>query len=483
MTTVDEIWNGDLFNRKEDAVALQAYMESISSRQISREDAHSFTIAVDTPYGVGKTFFLTRLQQHLALNHPVAYIDAWADDMADEPFTALASTLKEALDPLIKQSADVKRGFGKVLSKAGKVAEIVGWGLLKKGVSLAITAGSADEIDKLLKGADENIKDAVKESLKNVGDSAVNGATLVFDSVAQNSLMQDRIEKFDAGKKAVIDLKLGLKQLISSLEDTDKHPPIVIIIDELDRCRPTYAVKLLEEIKHLFDVPGLVFVFGMNGSQLAHSLSGAYGPSFDGAAYLRRFVQRTYRLAEPDLTPLIASLVEKNAIDTDRLFFLPMAGPDGEVLRLSVPEKISMYARAYGLKARDIFQLVDLLQTCLGLTRRSKLLMPYLLPLLISKITGGEKGEMLVPEERNVKWKVVTKRDYRDIYTEKVWNVAAEIRNISLESNREFYERLNSGDELAAAVHQITQNGQTNDNPLANPMNYPDLLETVGRFF
>ncbi len=87
------------------------------------------------------------------------------------------------------------------------------------------------------------------------------------------------------------DLKASLSSLVASVGE-GKRPPVIIIVDELDRCRPTYAVKLLEEIKHAFDVHGLVFILGMNGEQLGHSLSGAYGPGFNGPAYLSRFISR-----------------------------------------------------------------------------------------------------------------------------------------------------------------------------------------------
>ena len=80
--------------------------------------------------------------------------------------------------------------------------------------------------------------------------------------------------------KEIKQMKAALAEVVSSLESKDRSAPIIIVIDELDRCRPTYAIKLLEEIKHLFDVPGLVFVFGMHGDQLAHSVKAAYGAEF-----------------------------------------------------------------------------------------------------------------------------------------------------------------------------------------------------------
>ncbi len=86
---LDKIWKYDLLGRREDADRLQAYIESISAFQLDRGSESSFIIAIDAPYGVGKSFFLTRLAKQLSLTHPVAYVDAWADDIMNEPLTAL----------------------------------------------------------------------------------------------------------------------------------------------------------------------------------------------------------------------------------------------------------------------------------------------------------------------------------------------------------------------------------------------------------
>ncbi len=75
--------------------------------------------------------------------------------------------------------------------------------------------------------------------------------------------------------------------------------PLVFIIDELDRCRPTFAIELLERVKHIFDVPNIVFVFGINRSELVKSLESVYG-EIDAGVYLQRFFGMPFVLPEPD---------------------------------------------------------------------------------------------------------------------------------------------------------------------------------------
>ena len=67
------------------------------------------------------------------------------------------------------------------------------------------------------------------------------------------------------------------------------HRPLVMVVDELDRCRPTFAIELLERIKHLFDVPYLVFVIGIDEEQLKKSLKSVYG-DIDTQNYLQKFI-------------------------------------------------------------------------------------------------------------------------------------------------------------------------------------------------
>jgi hypothetical protein len=80
-----------------------------------------------------------------------------------------------------------------------------------------------------------------------------------------------------------------------------------VFIDELDRCRPTYAIELLETVKHLFEIKGIVFVIATNTDQLQHSIKVVYGQGFDANRYLYRFFQRTYTLKMPDMEKFILS--------------------------------------------------------------------------------------------------------------------------------------------------------------------------------
>ena len=85
-----------------------------------------------------------------------------------------------------------------------------------------------------------------------------------------------------------------------TLAQSKENRPLIVVIDELDRCRPSYAVELLEVAKHLFAVDHIVFVLAVNRSELAHSIRALYGSGFDAEGYLRRFFDVDFRLPAPD---------------------------------------------------------------------------------------------------------------------------------------------------------------------------------------
>lgn len=76
---------------------------------------------------------------------------------------------------------------------------------------------------------------------------------------------------------------------------------LIIFVDELDRCKPAYAVRLLERVKHYFDNERITFVFSININELQHAIKGYYGENYDGSRYLDRFFDLRVTLPSPNL--------------------------------------------------------------------------------------------------------------------------------------------------------------------------------------
>lgn len=91
---------------------------------------------------------------------------------------------------------------------------------------------------------------------------------------------------------------------------------MVFIIDELDRCRPDYAVEVLEQMKHFFTVPGIVFVLSIDKNHLASSVRGFYGSEhINTDEYLRRFIDLEYSIPQPKTEDFIDYLYDYYSFD------------------------------------------------------------------------------------------------------------------------------------------------------------------------
>src|SRR5690606_11772240 len=82
---------------------------------------------------------------------------------------------------------------------------------------------------------------------------------------ALDKLFDTSLEEHANYLRAIEELKAQLGRLLAYLEENAKaRLPMFIFVDELDRCRPNYAIELLEGLKHLFDVRGLCFCVSTN---------------------------------------------------------------------------------------------------------------------------------------------------------------------------------------------------------------------------
>jgi hypothetical protein len=99
---------------------------------------------------------------------------------------------------------------------------------------------------------------------------------------------------------------------------SSKKGPLIVVIDELDRCRPSYALEMLERVKHLFDVPNVVFLFFIHSPALHSAIQKTYGQGISSAEYLKKFFSLTIGLPvasratyeQRDETQFIAKFIE-----------------------------------------------------------------------------------------------------------------------------------------------------------------------------
>ena len=215
-------------------------------------------------WGTGKTEFCHKLinlygEQHSEVN--IAYVDAFKTDHADEPVMTLLAAVLEMLPEGQKQS---------LIDKALPVMRFSAKTILKAGVSWLLRQG-AEGVAKDLEG-----------EIKEASDVVINHSV--------ENILKDHVE----ANKSIEALQIALGELA----EINK---IVVFVDELDRCRPDYAVSMLESIKHIFNVKGVRFVLVVNESQLRASINHCYGSAIEAQRYLDKFLK--FKTEIPDTFP------------------------------------------------------------------------------------------------------------------------------------------------------------------------------------
>lgn len=130
---------------------------------------------------------------------------------------------------------------------------------------------------------------AVASSLP-ISIKKVNPATLI------NELQEGKMDILSAVKTEE-DIKECVRHVFNDII-VEKAEKLVVFIDELDRCKPSFAIEMLERIKHYFDDERIIFVVSLNKEQLIHTISNYYGSEFDATRYLNRFFDVSINLPE-----------------------------------------------------------------------------------------------------------------------------------------------------------------------------------------
>ena len=240
-------WSDDLLDRKE----LTEKLTTLVYHQID-----PLRISLNGSWGTGKTFLLRRWTQHLSnLGFRSVYFNAWEEDFLQDPLVPMLGRIREELGSQYRESIKAAgKLLGQFLIEAGTTAIQSQTGLVSRGVFSRVWA----DIGTIFSGP---------------------------NSPTDKHIHLKETEKL---------LKWSLTQLAGEVTNNTGQP-LIVVIDELDRCRPTYAVECLERVKHLLEIPNIVFLFGVNRDELCQSIRHTNG-NIDASTYLQRFFDLEFNL-------------------------------------------------------------------------------------------------------------------------------------------------------------------------------------------
>lgn len=285
-------------------------------------------IALDDSWGNGKTFFvkqtqivlkgfsssdenLTEVKQCMekllkhgkARNYLPVYYDAWSNDNDTDPVLSIIFKMLQDIDDLEDYEVNDKSW----------------WNRITTGLEVVTTSFGGPRIKAFL------------DSVKGIDILAEIKKRKESDQVL-NQLFDTLLEKQPANTR------------------------ILFFIDELDRCCPNFAVRLLERIKHYFLHEKVIFVISVNMSELQHTIKRHYGNDFNADKYLRRFFDFTIPLPPADMTKYYetinfkdneAKYVVANSMIEKYNFSLREIVRYLQYLKVAVPKKYNRYEPRY----------------------------------------------------------------------------------------------------------------------------------------
>lgn len=242
-----------------------------------------YVLRLEDNFGMGKTHFSTRFAYFLQnCDIDAIYFSAWENDYIEQPFVSFSTEIIKYF-----QHRSINAELKAHLKNVSKSIYQLILNLLKS-TTISVTAGvgiqAGCSVD-LNKGIDA-IENFVQSFIKNDDD--------------------------------LINFKKKLKGFLESLS----NKKLVIIVDELDRCRPDYAMKTLEIIKHFFDVEGLFIIIPTNERSLQKCVQALYGinetsnQDTENECYFNKFFNDKLNLYRPDYLKLVQTIIPKEKIQS-----------------------------------------------------------------------------------------------------------------------------------------------------------------------
>ena len=257
----------DLFNREQLGSSLTQLLQSVEENVV---------LCIDAPWGSGKTSFAQMWIADLKRGKKnCIYYDAYLHDYSDDPFVSFCAEIISLAESNFGGDDRIKSLKEDFKQKAKRV----GGQLLCTGTRIGIKALTLGVVDSTDIAALVSIKEDLASST----------------AKAASALVERALEDYTSAKDSLTEFRTTLAELGTAVRKAQGFP-LVIVIDELDRCRPDFALSLIERIKHVFSTDNVSFLLLANMNHLEGHIRTVYGSGVDGRNYLRKFVTVTGKL-------------------------------------------------------------------------------------------------------------------------------------------------------------------------------------------
>ena len=335
----DDPFKNDALNRK----PLVEFISGLIGRL-----SGPFVLALDSPWGTGKTTLVKMLQADLRQKDFLCvYFNAWQVDYVNDPLVALVS----AIDEIRLPNGAAQSQFRTHLQTARKITTAVA----KRGAIAMAKAATLGGLD-------------LEKDIEAVAAEVTGG------------LAGDAVDAFQKEKKSLEKFRHEVGKAIEQLKVAGKKETLVFFIDELDRCRPSFAIEMLERIKHLFDVPNIVFVLSVDKTQLEASTCAVYGERINAPEYLRRFIDLEYGIPVVQTKKFTEALFARYELDS---VFEARTGNEVRYDRDNLIKTFTGLADIFGLSLRARERCITRIAVVMDQTPSNHYLDPILVAFLV----------------------------------------------------------------------------------------------------
>lgn len=358
----------------QDCLGRSRYAEYLTTYLESQDKGKPYVLNLNSGWGMGKTYFLRRWQHELKKTNPVIYIDAWKSDHSNDPLMSVISSIIYQLRELAGKSENELpfKGIHHLTTLLKQVGPSIANALVKKYVGASVSELLDDEGGTSSESSHGDALGAVAEKIAH---------KLILEHAKRN-------EEIHALKESI------LQWIGAAIGNSKKINPTYIIIDELDRCRPNYAVEMLEVVKHIFDIKGVFFIIATDTEQLQHAIKVVYGQDFNAQIYLSRFFDARFSIPEASLKLTLIAHCKLNELEDKKLLergvtVWPLGG--------STINNIVTVLDAFNVPPRDAMQICNkIISTIRFLNKGCKVDILYLTTLFCLQISNFSLYRKLV---------------------------------------------------------------------------------------
>lgn len=249
--------DGEVVISKEDVLDREAFVKQIVDlAMVLSEKRKNCCFAIEGEWGSGKSFVLENIQECLQPEQSeetgtdrffIVRYDCWKYDYYEEPIVAIISVLRDQIDQYINLLTD---------------------------------------------DAKRVLLETVKNTITKIAVEAIK---------AKTGIDMDGVGEVPEGDVKIYDKYFGFQKVVkkvqNQIEKISQTQTVVIMVDELDRCLPLYAIKVLERIHHVFnEIENVVVIVAMEKKQISNSLHQIYGDEMDVDRYLKKIIAFSFKL-------------------------------------------------------------------------------------------------------------------------------------------------------------------------------------------